>query len=59
MGVPSAEKLAKEQQRAIAEGADPDWVKKMDGGRTGVLGVMQFSETVLSSPCASTWTPMT
>ena len=44
MGVPSAEKLAKEQQRAIAEGADPDWVKKMDGGRTGVLGVMQFSE---------------
>ena len=26
MGVPSAEKLAKEQQRAIAEGADPDWV---------------------------------
>jgi aminobenzoyl-glutamate utilization protein A len=44
MGVPSAEKLAKEQQRAIAEGADPSWVKKMDGGRTGVLGVMQFSE---------------
>lgn len=44
MGVPSAEKLAKEQQRAIAEGADPDWVKKMDGGRTGVLGVMKFSE---------------
>ena len=37
MGVPSAEKLAKVQQRAIAEGADPDWVKKMDGGRTGVL----------------------
>ena len=44
MGVPSAENLAKEQQRAIAEGADPDWVKKMDGGRTGVLGVMKFSE---------------
>lgn len=44
MGVPSAEKLAKEQQRAIAEGADPDWVKKMDGGRTGVLGIMKFSE---------------
>ena len=43
MGVPSAEKLAKEQQRAIAEGADPGWVKKMDGGRTGVLGVMKFS----------------
>ena len=43
MGVPSAEKLAKEQQRAIDEGADPAWVEKMTGGRTGVLGVMHFS----------------
>ncbi len=44
MGVPSAEKLAQEQQRAIAEGADPAWVEKMTGGRTGVVGIMHFSD---------------
>lgn len=43
MGVPSAEQLAKEQKRAITEGADPAWVEKMAGGRTGVLGIMHFS----------------
>ena len=44
MGVPDAEKLAAEQERAIKEGADPAWVQKMTGGLTGVMGVMQFSE---------------
>lgn len=44
MGVPSQEKLEREQKRAIAEGADPYWVEKMTGGKTGVLGVMHFSD---------------
>ena len=44
MGVPSQEKLEREQKRAIAEGADPYWVEKMKGGKTGVLGVMHFSD---------------
>ena len=44
MGVPSQEKLEREQKRAIAEGADPYWVGKMKGGKTGVLGVMHFSD---------------
>lgn len=38
MGVPRAEELKAAQQRAIANGADPDLVKKMDGGLTGVWG---------------------
>lgn len=44
MGVPSAEELAKHQERAIAEGADPKWVEKMTGGKTGVLAVMKFAK---------------
>ncbi len=44
MGVPSEAKLAHEQERAIKEGADPEWVKKMTGGRTGVVGIMHFSK---------------
>ncbi len=42
MGVPDEETLKKAQERAIAEGADPEWVHKMDGGRTGVVAVMHF-----------------
>ena len=44
MGVPSAAILQAAQQRAIAEGADPDWVKKMTGGFTGIVAVMKFSK---------------
>ena len=44
MGVPSAEKLAQEQERAISEGADPKRVEQMTGGMTGVVGTMVFSE---------------
>lgn len=44
MGVPSAEKLAAEQKRAISEGADPAWVEKMTGGLTGVVATMKFSD---------------
>ena len=35
MGVPSAADLARHQERAIAQGADPELVRRMDGGLTG------------------------
>ena len=41
MGVPSAEHLAKCQERAISEGADPELVKAMTGGKTGVVAVLK------------------
>ena len=44
MGVPAAEVLAEHEQRAIAEGADPAWVAKMAGGKTGVVGTMRFAK---------------
>ena len=44
MGVPEPAELEKLQQRAIAEGANPVWVKKMTGGKTGVLAVMKFAK---------------
>lgn len=43
MGVPDEEVLAKAMQRALAEGADPRWVEKMRGGKTGVVGIMKFA----------------
>ena len=45
MGVPSPEVLAAAQARAIQEGADPQWVKQMDGGLTGIMATMQFAST--------------
>lgn len=44
MGVPSPEKLKSEQQRAIEQGADPKYVKLMDGGLTGFWADMTFTE---------------
>lgn len=44
MGVPSAEELKKHQERAIADGANPKWVERMTGGKTGVLAVMKFAK---------------
>lgn len=44
MGVPDKATLAKCQARAIAEGADADWVNKMQGGKTAVMGVMRFDK---------------
>lgn len=44
MGVPSGQELIDQQKRAIAQGADPNWVERMQGGRTGVMGVMHFAE---------------
>lgn len=41
MGVPSPEVLKMAQDRAIANGADPELVKKMDGGLTGLWGDMK------------------
>lgn len=44
MGVPSAEILQDCMNRAIREGANPDLVAKMAGGKTGVMGVMHFAK---------------
>ncbi len=44
MGVPTAEELKKHQERAIAQGADPETVKAMEGGLTGFWADMKFSE---------------
>ena len=41
MGLPSAEQLAKCQERAISEGADPELVAAMAGGKTGVMAVLK------------------
>ncbi len=42
MGVPSEQELAIHMQRAIDQGADPAWVEKMRGGKTGVVGSLKF-----------------
>lgn len=44
MGVPAAEYLEKCMARAIAEGANPKWVEKMRGGKTGVVGIRRFAK---------------
>jgi len=44
MGVPSAEELEEQRKRALQQGANPQWVAKMQGGKTGVVGVMNFSK---------------
>ena len=40
MGRPSAAELESYAQRAVAEGADPELVAKMAGGKTGVVGIL-------------------
>ena len=42
MGVPSAGELDRHAERALVQGADADWMKKLRGGKTGVVGVMRF-----------------
>jgi len=44
MGVPAAQELELEQQRAVRQGANFEWVKKMSGGKTGVMGTMKFHQ---------------
>ncbi len=43
MLVPDEKTLEACKKRALAEGADPKLVEKMDGGHTGCVGVMHFS----------------
>lgn len=40
MGVPAPGELARRQQRALEQGADPALVERMAGGKTGVVGVL-------------------
>lgn len=41
LGVPDAEVLAGERERAVAQGADPELIETMGEGFTGVLGVLE------------------
>ena len=44
MGVPAKAELDRQMLRALDQGADKDWVAKMAGGKTGVVGVMKFAK---------------
>jgi aminobenzoyl-glutamate utilization protein A len=44
MGVPSPAELARHAERAVTQGADPAWVGKMGGGKTGVIGAIRFGK---------------
>lgn len=44
MGVPDDIVLKENMERALSQGAKPVWVKKMKGGKTGVVGIMKFSQ---------------
>lgn len=44
MGVPSDEVLKMAYQRAVDQGADPEFVKATEGGMTGVIGILRCGE---------------
>lgn len=44
MGVPTHKVLQEQMERAIAQGANPEFVQKMAGGKTGVVGIMKFAK---------------
>lgn len=44
MGVPDSEKLKKEMERAIEQGADKELVSKMAGGKTGIVAELDCGE---------------
>lgn len=44
MGVPSDEVLAASYERAVLQGADPEFVKATEGGFTGVIGILRCGE---------------
>jgi len=44
MGVPTEEELAKHMERAINQGANPELVKAMEGGMTGVVADLKCGE---------------
>src|SRR4051812_44202533 len=39
MGVPDAKNLAQAKEQALKKGANPQWIKKMEDGLTGVVGI--------------------
>ncbi len=41
MGVPDAKTLERAHERALQEGADPKYVERMQGGFTGVVGIIR------------------
>lgn len=45
MGVPVADELARQAERALSQGANPHWVEKMKNGKTGVVGIMTFDKS--------------
>ena len=44
MGVPSEEVLEKAYERAVSQGADPEFVPATRGGMTGVIGILRCGE---------------
>ena len=44
MGVPSEEVLEASYQRAVEQGADPEFVQATRGGMTGVIGILRCGE---------------
>ncbi len=44
MGVPSEEVLKECYERAVSQGADPEFVKATEGGFTGVIGILRCGE---------------
>lgn len=44
MGVPSQESLEQNYRRAIEQGADPEFVERTKGGKTGVIGILRRGE---------------
>lgn len=44
MGVPSSEELADHMDRAVAQGADAELVRRMEGGLTGVVAELNCGE---------------
>jgi len=42
MGVPSPADLEQHAARALTQGAEQKWVERMEGGKTGVVGILRF-----------------
>jgi aminobenzoyl-glutamate utilization protein A len=45
MGVPTDKELQYHMERAVEQGANPAWVEKMRGGKTGVVGILEFAKS--------------
>ena len=44
MGVPSEEALEAHYQKALSQGADPEFLQRTKGGMTGVIGILRCGE---------------